>query len=75
MLYSDASIQLFLCEFRYLLPFRIKFRLSNDAIISMQAFADLRKIYKSCQNMLLKHLRIEASHHEPAISHRRTQRK
>lgn len=38
-------------------------------------FADLRKIYKSCQNMLLKHLRIEASHHEPAISHRRTQRK
>ena len=51
------------------------FVLSLDYQMMQSYFADLRKIYKSCQNMLLKHLRIEASHHEPAISHRRTQRK
>ena len=51
------------------------FVLSLDYQMMQPYFADLRKIYKSCQNMLLKHLRIEASHHEPAISHRRTQRK
>ena len=51
------------------------FVLSLDYQMMQSYFADLRKIYELCQNMLLKHLRIEASHHEPAISHRRTQRK
>ena len=67
MLYSDASIQLFYVN----LDIYSHFVLSLDYRISLE----ISVIYKLCQNMLLKHLRIEASHHEPAISHRRTQRK